>query len=743
MLSNHRMKNRISSNLLQKAIIKTFLHTAGYLFLLTSIGLLTQWLELNTSSLHQFHEFLKQREIGNRLISHAYITLSIGVLSIGSIMFTLMIGKIQSLINEVNYSSFHRKTFKDGKILNDYIWLMSVSIVLLFFYLLFDTSVYPLTYLTILLVSFLTVVYILYSLFTSIIEELDLFRILEKNYQTISVKLDELKDIHKKIRNLVTFNEKLKSNIIGKLTFFTFDKKLEMLKLTLVVLRNRHLDECIQSVKELDYMVVTSCRRKDPELLQVTLDYTEKHIKHLFEVENFSLDKSIFFSSKLDFRKSYKNVVYDCLTIYEKPELYRAEYNLAEIAYNGFSGIINDRDLMEQNGKEMSDSDFKKFIRTYLNVTVAGIKRNSNFDLFTYNNDVNNLLAMRKFKSIAKYQIFSFGNITLANELTAVNKTEDLHRIFDVQSKILYSTLMDKKLWHAYALALRHFFDLFEGFINNLNDSKSFDIMHTLSSCLDNDENASIPQSLSAYIRKIDSIGLEEESSTLDFDTSKLLLNHLVSKSNSIIKAIRLDESVFFGFESILNRIIDILRKYIGLKKTTYHMRLIEESLKQYCDYLLVYNGFDNWHAFIEMERTFKKLFHDDNVKESAINAYVDLIKMIVINNIKISKSANETDKLFLSTIDIEGIIVQMYYFEDYIFESILNKIDLLLSTEELEFLLEHVIGLIVELNAELSNELFDNEVPSDISKSEFKRELGSLIGLYIEASQAYDNNES
>jgi len=741
MLSNHRVISAINK-LLENRKVRTLLNVVVYVIILFVIGLFIQYLELNFSLLRTTHENLKLREIKYESIGYAFITLSIGVLSIGSIMFTLLIGKIQSLVNEVNYSSFHRKTYIDGKTLDNYILLMSISIVLLFIYLVADISAYPITYMIILLIAFLSVVYILSTLFTSLLDDLNLFRILEKNYITISLKFEDFKKSHTRFKRLLKNKEKLISNQRKKRRLQKLDKRIEFLKNRLESISNNHYIECIHSIEEIKQIVVTACRRKDPELLRTTLEYLEKHIRHHLEVMNYSIDESIKFWSEYPLGNTFSFIVFKFLPIYENSELYNSELSLTEIAHASFTYLLFEKEVFKPGGQEIDDSDFRVVLEKYYAMTVKCIHSGLNSEVYKYYLTINYMIEILENNSIKKLRKISSINIDLIAELIATSSTEYYKYVFIIQSKILRKVMWNENPLSSNYFAVSGFFELFEKYINSIDATQNFSIMSTVSSCLNNDEYDSISQILSDAVANIESREGGAETSRFEVNLSKDILNLLDKKRLSILKAISLDESIFFGFDSILNRVMDILRKNIGLKGTNYHMRLMEESLKQYCDYLLVYNGFDNWHAFIEMERTFKKLFHDNNVKESAINAYADLIKMIVINDIKISKSANETDKLFLSTIDIEGIIVQMYYFEDYIFESILNKINLLLSKEELEFLFEHIIGLIVELNTEFSNELFSNEVLSDINKSEFKRELGSLIGLYIEASQAYDNNE-
>lgn len=741
MLSNHYVIKAIN-NLLKNRQFKTILIVSRYVILLIIIWLFMRRLELNSLYFQKAHEYLKTRELDDGLIRYAYITLSIGVLSIGSIMFTLLFGKIQSLINEVNYSSFHRKTYTDGKILNNYILLMSISIILLINYLVADTSAYPLTFLIILLFAFFTVVLILNSLFTSLFDDLNLFRILEKNYKTVTWRFEEFKRLHTKLKNFIEIEGKFNAYQKEKPKFKKLEKRIDSLKSNLETLSNLHYTECIQSLEELNYFVVNACRRKDPELLRVVFDYTEEHIKHHIEILNYSMDESINFWSNYVFGKSYKFVVHNCLSIFEKPELQNSDHNLTEIGHDRFSHIIRISDFFEPRGKEISDSDFGVFYGKFLNMTIRGINDKSSLELLTYKLDNTYMLEKMKFNSIAKYQLISFGNITLLNELTAFKKIIGLQYIFEVQSKILNLTSMNKGLWPAHKIALIHFFDLFEKYINRIDDIKSVDIMSTVSSCLDIDDYDSIPHILSAFTSSIDSSDSNVKSSRIDYEASSLLLKQLGLKSKSISRAIRLDERVYFGFSNILIRVMDILRKYLRFERTPYNLRTFEKALIQYCDYLSIYNGFDNSRAFNEMEDTFNKLFRDVHIKEITTKAYVNLVKKVVNNEMAISKSIDKTNVPFQSTINIEGVISQMYGFENNLYEFLVNQLELNLSKNEMDFLLEHIGDLIIELKSELTKELISSETTNDAKKSEYKEDLNSLIYRYMEASNEYADIE-
>lgn len=739
MSSNHWVIKEINK-IFDNRKNRTLLIVVGYFVLIIIMWLLMHYIETNISLLQSAHKYLRYREIKDGLIRYAYITLSIGVLSIGSIMFTLLIGKIQSLVNEVNYSSFHKKTYIDGETLDNYVFLMSISIVLLINYLVTDISVYPLTYLIILLFAFLTVVYILNTLFTSLFDDLNLFRILEKNYESITLRFDEFKKSHKELERLLDIRKKISVNQKGKLKLQKFDKKIKSLRDDLEKLSNLHYYECKQSVDELDYIVVTACRRKDPELLKATLNFTNIHIKHHIEVLNYYVDESVNFWSEYALGKTYGFIIYNCIPIYKNPELRKAELNLTEIAHERFTSLMFDPEVFKPGNKEIDDTYFRLLIDDYCFMTIKNIRSGLHSEIYWYSLSIENMLEKIELDSMQKLLRISSNNITLAHELISISDTRYLGDIFNIQSKIMRITILNNKTWSSNFFALLDFFEIFEKYVDSIDAIKTSYIMYTVSSCLDNDEYDSISQILTDVFNNLDSRLGGIKSLGYEIHLSNVILNQLEKRQISISKAISIDESVFYGFDSILNRIMDILRKNMSFQKTTYHKSLMEKSLKQYCDYLLVYNDIDNWRAFNKMEDTFNKLFHDVNTKEIAIDEYVKLIKTIVKNEMRLS--LNKAAQVAHSTINIEGIIGQIYGFESNLYELIINKVKMNLSKIEYSFLLDLISNLITELNTELSNELNSVESPSEIKNSEFKRDLSSLIDLFMDVSQTYYESE-
>lgn len=740
MISNNRVIKEICK-LLENRKIRTLSKVILYVTILLITGLIIQYVETNFSLSRKTHEYLKLREIEDGSIRNAFITLSIGVLSIGSIMFTLLIGKIQSLVNEVNYSSFHRKTYVDGKTLDNYVLLMSVSIVLLLIYLVADISAYPITYMIILLFAFFTVVYILSTLFTSLLDDLNLFRILEKNFKSITLRFNEFKNSHKELERLLDSRMKIAANQKGKRKLLKFDMRIKSLRDDLEMLSNLHYSECKQSVEELDYIVVTACRRKDPELLRATLDFTNTHIKHHLEVLDYPIDKSIKFWSNYSLGRNYSYINDKCLPIYENSELNKSEQNLVEIAHNNFTALMFEYAFLKPGGQEIDDSDFRLMFDKYYAMTIKCIHNGLHSVIFRYYLSINFMIESIQSDSIEKLLQISSNNISLTEELITASKARDCMYVFIIQSKIMRITISNEIYRSSNYFAWSDFFEMFEKYIGSIDSSKSNYIMSVVSSCIDNDEHDSISQILADVFINLDTRLDGIESLGGELNLTSIILKLLESKHISISKAIRIDERVFFGFASILNQIMNILRKYMSFQKTSYHNRLMEKSLKQYCDYLLVYNGYDNWRAFTEMEETFNKLFHDSHVKEIAVIAYVDLINRIVNHYIAISKQDNKIDIPFKSTIDIEGIIIQMYGFENNLYELLLGQIELTLSNEEYDFLLDHINNLITELNTELTDYLKNYESSSEINKPEFKRSLSSLIDLFMDVNQTYNDN--
>lgn len=104
--------------------IRVIVCFVGYIVSVCLVIALIVSLEEKQIIFKEFSEILKIREAAFGTIRNSYLTLSIGVLSIGTITFTLVLSRIQSLTNEVNYESFIKKAEKDILLTSIYVSLM-------------------------------------------------------------------------------------------------------------------------------------------------------------------------------------------------------------------------------------------------------------------------------------------------------------------------------------------------------------------------------------------------------------------------------------------------------------------------------------------------------------------------------------------------------------------------------------------------------------------------------------------
>jgi hypothetical protein len=122
-----------------------------------------RYLELHTNYFDVLGSFLYQREIQSELISYAYITMFIVILTMSSIIFAIILSMTQIMSTRVSYQSYENKILKDRKSIVIFMYFALISFVLLIVYLFADFTYIPLTYITVLLISFITIVMMIES----------------------------------------------------------------------------------------------------------------------------------------------------------------------------------------------------------------------------------------------------------------------------------------------------------------------------------------------------------------------------------------------------------------------------------------------------------------------------------------------------------------------------------------------------------------------------------------------------
>lgn len=253
-----------------------------------------RYLELHTNYFDVLGSFLYQREIQSELISYAYITMFIVILTMSSIIFAIILSMTQIMSTRVSYQSYENKILKDRKSIVIFMYFALISFVLLIVYLFADFTYIPLTYIAVLLISFITIVMMIAYLYRIIFVGFSLYSIVEERYNEIIAYSERYQ---KTINYSMKLIEKLKS--ISKLNKLKWVdtillKYFEKRKEKVIRQRNDYDNKLDEIIKEYSFIASNAFANNDIDLYRHILKHITKVGTHRFEMFGSNIEANEF-----------------------------------------------------------------------------------------------------------------------------------------------------------------------------------------------------------------------------------------------------------------------------------------------------------------------------------------------------------------------------------------------------------------------------------------------------------------
>lgn len=251
--------------------------------ILLGIVAISGYLELFKYNTLPLFEFFAEKELYTPYLSSTYLTVSIAVLTISALIFTIQIALIQFFSSEIRYKTYENKVLKDTATILSFSKIFGTGILLLIMHLFINFSVAPLTYSIAVISSVIYIMIIIIDVYKKMQNELRLHGYIRNLYDNVE---KELLVCMNNIRKL----EKIK-NILPKINKY-FDKPIHMLIRSYakgLVTKNekralKYQNNTLEAILEYDYICNNAYRKGDISLFSYTMNYLSKIC--LIRIEN-------------------------------------------------------------------------------------------------------------------------------------------------------------------------------------------------------------------------------------------------------------------------------------------------------------------------------------------------------------------------------------------------------------------------------------------------------------------------
>lgn len=618
---------------MKKIIIKLIIALCSY----CSIAIGVKFLETQSMVLANFHSYLKLKEINDGMIANTYISVAITVISLSAIAFTIIIGMMQYLVNEISYQSYDKRVLKDKKIRQIFLMLMIMSILLILVYLIADIPQYPLMYLTILIMLLITVIGLVYYLFILLFKDLSLYSLMENNHKALVEAMEQFD------KHTVTINELQEKLNRADWKFFnsTYVKfiqyRIKKIIKEMEILKEQYISDTVSATEELTLLVRNACRRSDSHFAKSSLEYVTKLIVHRFKTLDSNKKQHPLALSMMGIYEEYDRFIERSLVpIYSVQDSGNATNEIIRIANEELaSAIIQGEILRFTDGvgynltfnivfSYYKENIMKQLTNKYIGVTID------------YSNAMNNLI--NKFDVANSKHLFldiSQNNVLLAEGVFKNIEPVNYIHLIDVQSNLVSKAILlaDKYMLEK---VLSDLFSMFRISIVNVKLIKTpLSLQRINSYWLDTLKQSSLPVKLVFIYNKYfcENIENKEYQRKMHIILSTIISSfknqmHLIAASSLI------DHMIILAFCELVQKINDIIAIYIRFDIEDFNI-LYKDNLRLYTQFVSMYkveDKFGYYQVFDSIEETLSKSIHDEKLKQSAIDEYIRFTKVVQKN---------------------------------------------------------------------------------------------------------------
>jgi len=577
---------------------------------------------------------MKAKELLDGTIGYAYITLAIAVLSLGTIAFTIIIGRMQYLVNEISYQSYDKRVLKDKKINHIYLMLMAVTVYLTVVYLTADIPKYPLMYLSIIIMALFTVIGLVYLLFISMFKDLSLYSMLDNNHRALIEGMENFDKCTVKLKKTQTRY----SDLHGKLIVATLGKYLKWRIAKTVTkmeaIKNEYNTITLSATEELTFVVGNACQRNDSQFAKTAMEYVTKLISHRFITIGSNKKQYPHPLNMMGIYEQYDRFIESSLLpIYKITNSGSATNELTRIANNEFANVLLHGETLRYTDGEGYNFTFQIVFAIYKENIKEQLDNKYSGVTFDYSGAMNKLI--NKFEVSNSKDLFldiSKNNVILADGVFKNIESVNYMHLLEVQSNLLSQSML---LADDYMLEkiLDDTFSMFRISIVNLTKiTMPLSLQSINSYWLDTLKPSAIFQKLvwiynTYYSDNIDDIEHQRKM----YIIIERFISSFRKNMNLIVASSMADHMIILSFSSFIKQMIDIISIYIKFDVDSFEQLYIE-ALRLYSQFASMFKAekkFDFHQVFEDFEEVLAESMVIENLSTFAIDEYIRFTKNI------------------------------------------------------------------------------------------------------------------
>jgi len=404
-----------------------------------------RFLEIKTDVISNFHQFLQLKEKSVGVISYSYITIGIAVISLSAIVFTIVIGMMQYLINEISYQSYDKRVLKNKTTKRIFLILMGISLLLISIYIFADILNYPVTYSSILFMALLTVIALIYSLYTSLFRDFSIYSIMENNHERL---LELLRGFEGDKKSLILIKEKVEKKS------YKFLKKLrtkhDKYKMKKYVERMETLLKNYNSLtksvaEELTFIVGNACKRSDSRFAKSSLEYVTKLIVHRFNAFGTTSKQHHYAYNMMGIYEQYDKFIEQYLIpIYRISNLGGVTHEIIRIANEEFGNVLSQGRILRYTDGEGYNFTFQITIALYMDNIKNQLSSGYTGVISDYRIAMNGIIQNFNITNSKELLMqISKNNVSLVEDIFRNIETVNYMHVLEVQSNILEKSILE------------------------------------------------------------------------------------------------------------------------------------------------------------------------------------------------------------------------------------------------------------------------------------------------------------
>lgn len=547
-----------------RGIVKTIL-IIGLIFI---IFLSISFTDLGTDLINSLNNRLVEREIQNGIISGSYLTIAVTIMGMSSIIFSISLGMMQNLSNELSYQTYEEMVLKNNVSKRIFLSIIFISVILIGMHLFINFTLNPIKYVIILIVSIILVTRQIIYLVNNFINNFSLYSITERQYEDI---IEMFNNIYKKAASVCEKYKKIQNKISckNKYSSLLLKKDLALLakrKDKLIASSVKYNNVLCNVMKEYFFMASNAYKKGDVNLYRHILSLVTKIGVHRFEKFGTMPKEPNYLSLLGELEKYDEFVELYIIPFYTNMITDYSSAEFIKCSNEEISKLLLEGERLKYSNDKDYNKTFYISLELYKNSILAQIRGGYQEAVLDFTNAI--VRIIKKFE----YENSKILYIRLADYVLELAQPtlENLSSAYYINLTKVLNELRDNALYNKDTLLLEQLLEkqieLLEINLLNINKVEDPFSLHILNShWLDSLNQEALQARLrNLYNSQYSGYIENPEYSGNMYRILQTVINVIEGKSRTLLLASSYDHMFLYSFTNLIYEVIGIIRKYIG-----------------------------------------------------------------------------------------------------------------------------------------------------------------------------------